>query len=163
MKTLRLYFLFLFMGIFLAACASGPEFDSSQVDRAITPKSVVSDIKNTQGKSVIWGGVILSTKNLKDASQVEVLAYPLDSSEIPLRNQDPLGRFIILHSGFLEPATYAQGRMVSVLGSVSQIRTGKVGDTDYTYPVINSKQLHLWSKDSGENKTRFHFGIGVRL
>ena len=160
---MRLSFLFSVVIIFLAACSSAPKFDTSQVDRSLTPKSVTTDIKNTRGKVALWGGVILATKNLKDTSQIEVLAYPLDSNAMPLRERDPLGRFLIQHSGFLEPATYAQGRTVTVMGEITGTSASKVGETDYVYPVIKSTQHHLWSKDSGESKTRFHFGIGVRL
>lgn len=160
---MRLFSLLLAMSLLLFACASSPEFDTGRVDRSLTPKSVVSDINNSKGKMALWGGVILDTKNLKNSSQVQVLAYPLDSLERPLREREPLGRFIIQHTGFLEPATYAQGRMVTVLGPIMQVRSGKIGDTDYTFPVVSSTQLHLWPKDSGQNKTRFHFGIGVSL
>ncbi|MDH5570951.1 MAG: Slp family lipoprotein [Gammaproteobacteria bacterium] len=159
---MRLVLLLFLCGILLA-CSSAPKFDTSQVDRALTPKSVVADIKTAQGKTALWGGLILETKNLKQASQIEVLAYPLDSDGWPQSEREPLGRFIIHHSGFLEPATYAQGRTVTVLGVVSQTRSGKVGETDYTYPVINSTQLHLWAKDSRQNRSRFHFGIGIQL
>ena len=163
MNRLGLSLLFLLISLFITACTSAPKFDTRQVDRSLTPKSVNADIENTRGKVALWGGVILATKNLKATSQIEVLAYPLDSNSMPLREREPLGRFLIQHSGFLEPATYAQGRMVTVIGKITGTSASKVGEMDYVYPVIKSTQHHLWSKDSGDTKTRLHFGIGIRL
>lgn len=159
-STFSLMTLFIFM---LFGCASSPGFDESKVNHSLTPKSVTTEAEATQDQTVLWGGVILSSKNLKESTQIEVLAYPLDSDHMPLRSKDPLGRFIIQHNDYLETTTYAEGRMISVVGNVSQRKTGKVGEADYVYPVILSKQLHLWSKDSDRSNTSFHFGLGVRL
>ena len=157
---------FLLISLFtsmLIGCASTPNFDTSKVNESLTPKSVTAEPGAANGQMVLWGGVILSSKNLKQGTQIEVLAYPLDSSHMPLRSGEPLGRFIIQHNDYLETTVYAEGRMVSVLGDISQSKTGKVGEADYIYPVIISKKLHLWGKDSDRNKTSFHFGLGIRL
>ena len=147
----------------LTACASTPEFDTTQVDRSLTPQGVVAEPDVNFGRMTLWGGTILDTRNLKNSTRFEVLAYPLDSSHRPLLEQKPLRRFIISYNGYLEPATYAQGRLLTVLGTVSTGQSGKVGESTYTYAVINSKQLHLWSLDSGRNRTSFHFGLGIGL
>lgn len=153
----------LFLISLLLSCAASPNFDTTQVDQSLTPRSVIAEPAISQGKIVLWGGTILDTRNLKDATQIEVLAYPLNSFHQSMQESKPLGRFIIHHQGYLEPATYAQGRQLTVLGSVSDSKSGKVGESNYDYPVINAHQLHLWSPDSEESKTTFHFGIGVRL
>ena len=145
----------------LSACASTPEFDTSHVDRSLTPKSVIAEPEASRGKVALWGGMILDTRNLKDTTQIEVLAYPLNASNKPMLESKPLGRFIIKHSGYLEPATYAQGRHLTVLGSVSGKHSGKVGETSYDYPVISDRQLHLWPLASDRSRTNVHFGIGV--
>jgi len=149
--------------IFISACAVSPRFDTSQVDLVLTPAAVVSKLETSQNKKVLWGGVIINTSNQKQHSVIELLAYPLDSSYLPLRDQKPLGRCLIKHSGFLEPSEYAQGRMITVLGSIKGLQKGNVGESVYQYPEILSQQLHLWSKDSGQRKTRVSVGIGIRL
>lgn len=147
----------------LASCATAPDFDTKKVDKTLTPKSVIAKPSDSRGKYALWGGAILDTHNLKDRTQIEVLAYPLDSSHRPMQNSQPLGRFIIMHKGFLEPTNYTQGRLLTVLGTVSKNLSGKVGKSKYTYPVINAQQLHIWSLDDDQNNTSFHFGIGIRL
>lgn len=156
----KLLLLSLFIGL-LASCATTANFDLTQVDQTLTPTSVIAEASH--GKIALWGGTILDTHNLKNSTQIEVLAYPLDSSHRPVQESKPLGRFIIQQKGYLEPADYTQGRLLTVLGSISDNQTGKVGKSSYTYPVINAQQLHLWSLNNDPGNTRFHFGIGIRL
>ena len=151
-----------FIGL-LVSCASVPEFDTKAVDKSLTPQSVIAEPKASRGKMALWGGTILATRNLKEVTQIEMLAYPLNSSHLPLLEKKALGRFIIKHNGFLEPSTYAVGERLSVLGSVAGTQQGNVGEARYAYPVIQAKQLHLWSKDAGKSNTRFNFGIGIQL
>lgn len=160
MKLLRPCVSFL-LPLLLAACASGPTFESAGVDRALAPRAVAAEPQPAMGQLVLWGGVILSTTNLKDSTQIEVLAYPLDSDERPLRDSDPLGRFILERAGYLEPANYAVGRLVSVVGTVTGVRAGRIGESDYAYPVISARQLYLWPRDSARDRSRVIFGVGV--
>lgn len=154
---------FLALVALLTSCASTPDFDITLVDQSLTPQSVISEAEINRGKIVLWGGIILDTRNLKDTTNIEVLAYPLDTSQRPLLESKPLGRFIIQQRGYLEPASYAQGRALTVVGKVSGSQRGNVGESSYNYAVIYSEQLHLWSPDSRRNQTRFHFGVGIGL
>ena len=147
----------------MTSCAGTPVFDTSAVVKSLTPQSVIAEPADSRGKTALWGGTILDTRNLKDSTRIEVLAYPLDSSQRPVLGSKPLGRFIIQQQGYLEPATFSQGRLLSVIGSVGESQSGKIGDSAYIYPVINAQELHLWSPVSGQSRTGFSFGIGIRL
>ncbi len=68
-----------------------------------------------------------------------------------------------MHQGYLEPASYAQGLVLTVVAKVSGSLSGNVGESTYIYAVINSEQLYLCSPDSGRNQTRFHLGVGIGL
>ena len=160
MRTLTLS---IFSLLLLVSCASTPEFDLTGVNVSATPRSAVAEMDTIKGQSVVWGGVIISSQNLKDATQLEVLAYPLDSSHMPLLSKEPLGRFIVLNRGYLETTIFEAGRMISVLGVIDGSQQGKVGEADYVYPIVNARQLHLWSRDAGRSRTTFHFGLGVQL
>ena len=154
-KLLSLILLSLLLG-----CASTPDFDTSQVDQSLTPQSVIAEPGISRGKVALWGGTILDTQNLKESTQIEVLAYPLNSSQRPMLDNKPLGRFIIEQQGYLEPTNYAQGRQLTVLGTVSATQSGKVGESAYTYPVISATQLYLWSQADDRNSS-IHFGLGI--
>jgi len=147
--------------LLLSACAQLPKFDTRQVDKSLLPTQVASDIKGTRGKIAMWGGTILSGKNLRASSHLEILAYPLDSDGWPKQDQKPLGRFFLVAPGYLETADYAKGRVVTVIGTISGVEQAKVGESPYTYPVIHSRQLHLWEKSDRKSGTGFHFGVGV--
>ena len=155
--------LLLFLTSLLAGCASTPVFDTSAVVKSLTPQSVIAEPADSRGKTALWGGTILDTRNLQDSTRIEVLAYPLDSSQRPLLGSKPLGRFIVDHKGYLEPETFSQGRLISVLGIIVESQDGQVGDSAYTYPVVDAQQLHLWSPESGQSRTGFSFGIGIQL
>ncbi len=149
----------------VAGCAGKPAFETSRVASDVSPARVIAQPVPHLDKIVLWGGLILNTHNREASTQIEILAYPLNSSQRPSLDQAPQGRFIVEHQGYLEPVTYAQGRQLSVLGKVSTTRPGKVGDSDYLYPVIDAEQLKLWPESSygGKPRTTFHLGIGVRL
>jgi outer membrane lipoprotein len=150
--------------VLLTGCAGMPEFDTSAVDRSLTPQSVIAEPELSRGKVALWGGTILETRNLKDATQIEILAYPLDADYRPMPESKPLGRFIIRHSDYLEPTTYAQGKYLTVMGTVTSSQTGNVGETTYTYPVISDSQLHLWTQSSrSRSSVHFGFGLGIGL
>ena len=145
----------------LSACVSGPVFDTAAVDRSLTPSQVTSQPDAASGRTVLWGGVILATINGKDSTRLEVLSYPLDNNEKPQREQEPLGRVLFEVRGYLEPATYAADRMITLVGKVRGVEPGKVGDSDYVYPLVSSEQLYLWPKQDKRDSTGVHFGIGV--
>ncbi|ALP52973.1 hypothetical protein Tel_07280 [Candidatus Tenderia electrophaga] len=148
--------------VLLQACATTPKFDTSNIALDITPQQAAAKADSLQGTRVLWGGVIIASTNLKEATQLEVLAYPLDSNQRPDLDEAPLGRFLARQSGYLETTDYAQGRLISVSGTLQQTRQGRIGESEYTYPVVAIERLHLWSKARGGSpETRFHFGIGV--
>ena len=148
------------MALLLSACASGPTFNTAGVVPALTPQTVAANPLPATGKNVQWGGTIISVANLQNRTQIEVLAYPLDSSARPQGNSTPLGRFFLEQDGFLDPATYKQGRQISTVGTVTGTRTSKVGEASYDHPVIEARQIYLWPEDQGYGGTGVIFGIG---
>jgi outer membrane lipoprotein len=142
-------------------CTSGLTFDSSQVDRSLTPAVVTAESHNATGRQVLWGGMILGTTNLPDSTLIEMLAYPLDSRDKPQRDKAAQGRFFLEQGGFLDPAVYAAGRLLTVSGTILRIETGREGEAEQTYPVISVKELHLWPRDSRGEDPSIFFGIGA--
>ena len=112
---------------------------------------------------VLWGGIILKTSNQAEQTQIELMAYPLDGRQRPRPHRDAHGRFLINHSGYLDPVDFAPGRAVTVSGSVSEIVVGLVGEAEYTYPTLQAKQLHLWNQRTTVSRPAFSFGIGIGI
>lgn len=161
-SSVLLLFVFSVAGMLLMGCASSP-FKMEGVNQSITPQRTVGN-KAYLNSTVVWGGMIVETRNFKNSSQIELLIYPLHSNGEPIKSAQPLGRFLIKYDGFLEPAQYSSGQWLSALGKVESNVKGKIGDADYVYAVIKASQLHLWPEyEPSDTRTRFHFGIGVRL
>ncbi len=159
---LRLLLMFIAASI-LAACASSPNFDTAGIDVSLTPQQAIDGNQALQDEPVLWGGVVIVSTNLKNSTQLEILAYPLNSSQRPNREQQPLGRFLAVHEGYLETTDYAQGRLITVRGTLSDKRTGRVGEAEYTYPVVNINQLHLWPKPGDSTESQIQFGFGLMI
>ena len=150
--------------LLLGACASGPRYDTREVNLAITPRGAVNELELVRGQTVLWGGVILATSNMESLTRLEVLAYPLNSDQEPQLEREPLGRFLLERTGFLDPATHAEGRLLTAKGTVARSDRGQVGGVEYIYPVIEASESYLWPRDSGHtNRSRVHFGIGVGI
>ncbi|WP_455198298.1 Slp family lipoprotein [Kaarinaea lacus] len=158
------FVLFIFLPtLFLGACALTPDFPTEGVDLQLTPKRAVAEIESVKGQPVIWGGVIIAVNNLKESTEVEILAYPLDMYQRPVIEDMAHGRFLAIQPGYLETADYAQGRHITVKGTLGVTRNGRVGESDYVYPVVNISQLHLWPKEDEYVEPRVRFGIGVMI
>jgi outer membrane lipoprotein len=150
----------IFAVLLLGACASTPDFDTHDNQSTLTPAQAVKAADTRKGEKVVWGGTIITSTNQKNETRLEILAYPLDSDHYPQLDKPAYGRFLLLKEGYLETVDYAPGRLVTVSGTLDGIRKSKLDESEYTYPLLQAEQLHLWSK-SGKSQTRFHFGIGV--
>lgn len=154
---------FMIIGLGLSGCAANP-FKMDGVNRLIQPQQTLSD-RETLNKKVIWGGLIVATRNFKDHSLIEVLSYPLHENGEPRRTAQAQGRFLMKIKGFIEPAEYASGRWISAVGTVTAGEKGQIGQAEYTYPVLQVEERHVWPEEGSDSdiKTRFHFGIGIRI
>ncbi len=148
------------LAVWLAGCASGPEFDSAQYLTTPSPAAVVSDFGASRYAEVMWGGVIIGTRNLETRTQLEVLSYPLDRSQLPDLRASSTGRFIANSDIFLEPVDFAEGRVVTVTGTLTELTSGEIGAATATYPVVKADSVHLWPKGSGDRSSGVQFGVG---
>lgn len=148
--------------ISLAACAGGPRYDTRAATTDLTAAQVIAAPAAHLGKQVIWGGIIVATRNLPDYTEIEVLSYPLDGSQRPDSDRSEQGRFLARYSGYLESVDYAPGRRITARGRVAQTLVGKVGDAPYTFPLLQAADIYLWPRDgSAPSGPQFQFGIGV--
>jgi len=128
----------------------------------MTPEEVRGNPDSAKG-TVIWGGVIVSSVNLVDRTQLEVLAYPLDNHQRPIKTQKSLGRFLLQSPDYIETENYAPGRSVTALGTLQGVTKGEIGEAIYDYPTVTISDVHLWHSDDSHEKPRFIFGIGLDI
>ena len=105
---------------------------------------VQQEPQHHQGKIIRWGGTIISTQNQQSRTEVTILAKALDSYGEPQPGDQSYGRFITLVNGFLDPAIYAPGRMMTVYGKFTKLLNKPIDKFDYQYPLVEASQYYLW-------------------
>jgi outer membrane lipoprotein len=115
-----------------------------------------------RGQSVVFGGEVLTAKRLKDGTRIEILQLPLDSSGSPGHDlTKSQGRFVAMQKEFLDPATLPYGTRITVTGDVAGTVTLPLDETEYVYPVVEAKNLHVWSEaDQAVMRPRPYYGPG---
>lgn len=163
MRTRHLLTLLLAAAILsLAACAPAPLYKPAPHMTHALPMNVAQAPERYRHAHVIWGGRIISVTNLSDNTKIELLAYRLDSAQRPQPDDGARGRFIVLIPGYLEPLEYPPGRLMTVSGNITGVYSGEVGKADYTYPLVDADQYHLWTKEELQSPwSNIHFGVGI--
>lgn len=129
----------------LAGCVS-PQPAPSSADLEISTVSP-EEVRRTQatGSVVRWGGTIAGITNEADGKTVvEIVSRSLYSGGRPVHNDRSAGRFIGEFSNFLDPEIIRAGRDITLVGTVSGIRDGKIGDANYRFPVVAVDTYRYW-------------------
>ena len=135
--------------LLVTGCAASPfpEALTRSVNRSLSLAQIRADPPAYRGARVILGGEILATAPKTGETEIEVLSRRLDSGDAPERSDSSPGRFLARMPGFLDPAVYARGRRVTVLGAVAGVEERPVGELPYVYPVIAAESIKLWPKE----------------
>jgi outer membrane lipoprotein len=112
----------------LVACAPAPIYKTSAAAAVATPAQVAHTPERYSSSEVVWGGRVVHVSNFPGHSEIELLAYPLDSSQRPRANDSGSGRFIAVLRGYAEPLDYPAGALMTVDGKLNGTRAGKVGE-----------------------------------
>ena len=146
----------------LAACAPAPIYKTTGNAVLATPAQVAQTPEHYSGNEVVWGGRIVHVSNFQDHSEIELLAYPLDSSQRPRANDSGNGRFIAVLRGYVEPLDYPAGALMTVDGKLNGTRAGQVGQADYLFPLVDVTQSHVGTaEEMQKGRSNVHFGLGV--
>ncbi len=116
------------------------------VDKDVSLSQIFANPENLTGKRVMLGGKIVEIRNFQNETEIEVLQKSLDTTGYPSREDKSLGRFLFIQPGYLESEVYSKGRSITGAGKIRESKTGKVGNRDYAYPVIEAEELYLWDE-----------------
>ena len=146
----------------LAACAPAPIYPVTTATVTVTPAQVAGSPERYAKGNVIWGGSVIELRNFPDHTEIEVLAYPLDSSQRPQPNAQGLGRFIAIYPGYIEAFNYPGGSLVTISGQLDGSRSSAVDQAAYVYPLVSVAQFHRWTAaELRAGHPDIHFGVGV--
>ena len=143
-KNLFHSFLLLFLAVLLSGCVHVISKDLREAaDPSVTFREILKNPNAYKGKSVVWGGEIIETTNKQDGTTlIEVFQRSLNWREEPIGSSE--GRFLVRVDSYLDPYVYSQGRKITVAGEILGEDVRPLGEMDYWYPLVFSKQLHLW-------------------
>ena len=151
--------LLLAAGLWSAGCApTFPRQITDRVDRHVSFKELKADPGKLKDTWLMLGGVIVSSRNTKEGTYLEILQKPLESDGRPVDTDETEGRFLVQTEEYLDSAIYHRGKMITVVGEVAGQKTMPLDETTYQYPLLSAKALHLWAPSSGPH---FFFGVSV--
>ncbi|MBB6189101.1 Slp family lipoprotein [Rhodanobacter sp. MP7CTX1] len=154
------------LALVLVACAPAPIYKNAPNAITAPPALVAQSPERYPGGDVIWGGRIVQVTTFANHSEIELLAYPLDSSQRPQLNDIGNGRFIAVMPGYVEPLDYPAGALMTMSGKLNGTRVGMVGEANYVFPLVSVAQSHVWTPkemNAGRNNVQFGVGVGVGI
>jgi outer membrane lipoprotein len=125
----------------IAACMRPPKNLAGRYDPVTVPEA---QAQPREGVAVRWGGKLVAMHPGRDETCFEIASFELDARARPRASDDSHGRFIACAPGFYEPAVYAEGREVTVVGALRGTTVRKVGEYDYTFPRVDAATVYLW-------------------
>jgi outer membrane lipoprotein len=131
------------------------------VDKTVSYENVMSNPDENRGKTLLLGGTVLETTPMNEKTVIMILQHPLTGSDRPDIAAPSKGRCLVEVDGFVDPAVYGPGRQVTFVGVITGKETRKLGNLNYTYPVMKGTEVYLWPLQEVSNEPRFHIGVGV--
>ena len=144
----------------LVACAPPPVLKPTQAQE-IAPDMAAAMPDLYRGAEILWGGRIVEVRNRADASEIVIVAYPLDSRQRPRPKEPSQGRFIAVLEGYVESYDYPHDRFLTVSGKVDGSLGENVDEQPYVYTLVRAEGLHLWPAGFENSAPQVHFSIGV--
>ena len=136
------------LAVLLGGCATAfPKEVMQTVATQVTAEELRRDPEVYKGARVIVGGDILSTQPKPGETEIEMLARRLRDDDSPERSDRSPGRILLRSADFLDPAVYAPGRRITVIGTVSGVEERKVGELPYRYPIVSVERIRLWPQE----------------
>ncbi len=127
-------------------------------DRAATFPAVQARVQRYAGATVVWGGYVHGVRNTPEGAYVEIVEAPLDYRDRPRSLDEARGRFLLLVPGFAEPARYAAGKAITVVGEIRGLSERPLGEIIYAYPVVLRRYDRVWQPAV---RPGIHLGVGV--
>lgn len=146
----------------LAGCATVISKQSLQLaDRGVSFAGLRQDPDRYIGRNLLLGGGIAGVRNTNEGGELEVVQFATDEEGKITDTAKSGGRFIASSSGFLDPAVYRTGLLVTIVGEVVGKKNMLLGDVVYAYPLLVIREIHLWKPEEFPRPPTFHFGIGI--
>ncbi len=137
------------LGVVTAMLLDGCASVVPQTIRSAAPGNVqIAQVREQpqqyRNSALRWGGNIVSIRNERDQTILEIVGRNLDDDGRPQDEDRSQGRFLANVPGFLDPAIYKPERAVTVFGRIEGVVDKLIGEFRYTYPVVQADTVYLW-------------------
>lgn len=149
-KFYSLFFVSIIALFLVSACATSPiskQYLQQAKEDNLPFRMALRNPDAHIGATVVWGGRVIHTENLKKGSYIIVLETSLARDTRPIDSRYSKGRFIAQSSDFLDPELYTKCREVTVAGVITGRKKMPIGNMIYTYPVVKIQQIYLWEEE----------------
>jgi len=131
--------------LLLQGCSYAISSDVARTaDRSITFDKFQAEPSSHKGKTVIFGGLIVQSRNVKTGMLIEIDQKELDYWGKPRRTVRSGGRFIVFQPRHLDVLVYAPGREITVAGEVMGEEQKVPGAAIPSYLLLRNRELKLW-------------------
>ena len=144
MRTLVHLTVILILWQLTVACSVISRDVRAESETSVSFDVLLREVDSYTGRSVLLGGYILQTRNIDDFTIITVLQTPLAFRDEPRSRDYSQGRFIVYHTGFLDPEVYGRNRKITIAGILLGKTVEKLENTTFTYLRIESRQIYLW-------------------
>ena len=148
--------------LLLAGCNTVPEKLAVSDTAALTSYQSALDLTAKSESQARWGGRIAAIENRADSTVLDVVNFTLKANGRPKPSDATEGRFRLYMQGFLDPAIYTEGRLVTAVGKVGAPEQVKVGEYKLKQAVIYGQELHLWSEPQEKAKEYIYVPYVIR-
>jgi outer membrane lipoprotein len=128
----------------ITGCAVMPKEMTHEAAPQRPFREMVEQSERFIGRTVIFGGYVVSVENMKNGTKIEALQAPLGVGQQPKAKDLSEGRLIVEHDGFLDPEIYTKDRVITVGGIMSGSSKTDQSQLPYPYIRLRAQKLHLW-------------------
>jgi outer membrane lipoprotein len=144
-RIVRIHLVSVVVAVVLGGCISMvPEVIRTAAPGNVQISQVREQPQQFRDAVVRWGGNIVSTRNERDHTVLEIVGRDLDSEGQPWEEDRSQGRFLAKVPGFLDPAVYKAERKVTVHGRIQGAVEQAIGEYRYIYPLVQADDIYLW-------------------
>ena len=138
---------YVILTVILSGCATQVPAPISTIPAGnLTVSEVRAGPDRFAGSEVRWGGVITKVENKASQTWIEVVSRALKKNGQPRVDSGSSGRFIAIFPEFVDPVVYSAGQLLTVVGTIEGETTGRIGEYDYSFPLVAVNTSYLWPK-----------------
>lgn len=114
-------------------------------DTTLTVRAVQDHIDTHKGKTVIWGGIIINTKNRDAVTEIEILETGVDKRGYPEFDMSKSqGRFVVVADKFLDPLIFSARKYITIAGTVDKLENRTIDEMQYPYVILKAVEIHIF-------------------